>query len=1268
MKTNPKSKGQRGPDKLIADKKNRRVSRSDGRQAGKKHRKRPNMQFIAIIEKINEGFVALDSQMNYIYINQRGSELLKRRQEDLIGKNYLEEYPQDQDTSFGKAYRQAMETQTILYVEDYYAPRDRWFENRIYPSVDGLSIFFNDITERRRAEQAKVRVEEELGEWAGNSLLHESRSVWMRYGAAAIATVIAILLRVILQPVLGDFLPLSTLYGAVAFSIWYGGVGPALLSMIAGYMGAEWFIIEPHYTLSLNLENTIGLGLFLFSSLIVMGLGEAMRRAQRYAHQSAQAAIAREQQVQFQLLEQKRVDAALRESEARLQFAAQVAQIYTWELDIRNQTYTVSDDFPQALGLSPEILPTHSIGALEQLSPPDDVQLVSEALAKAIEGRSDLDSLQYRILHPKSGETIWLEVNAKMMLGPMGTPERLAGVIQNITDRKRTEERLQLAREQADKVADRIFRLQQITTALTEAATPLQLAEMILRQGTQASDAVAGILVELMDNGQELKTVAALGYPAAAVRTEPVPLSAPTPMSDSIRTRKAVWIRSHEEFAAQYPSIAEFRGSLGNEAIAAFPLVVGDKVLGGLAFSFVEVREFEEDEQNFFLAVAQRCAQAFERARAEEVLRVSEERLRLATEAAQICAWELNIEQQTYTLGDNFAQVLGFPPDLLPGNSTDVFQRFTLPEDIPMIRDTVAQAMQNRIDVRRLQYRIMNPQNSQLIWLEVNAKLVYGPEGDPQRMFGMVQNITAGKLMEEELRASESLYRSIARSIPGGGVYVVDKDMRYLVAEGIVTNAFELSRERLEGHTVSEVFGEAINKKMEERFQQVSQGETVGHETEHSGRIYWSQYAPLMDSSGRTIIVTLDITQRKQIEEELKQSEERERVRAAQLEAIMEAAPAVIWVAHDPECQLVTGNRASYEILRLPVGGNASLSAPDGLRETNFEVWHQGRMLQAEELPVQRAARGEAVHSFEEELRFDDGTSVHLFGNAITLRDAQNNPSGALAAFVDITERKHAEEALRQLNLELESRVERRTAQLQTANQALDESRSRLQILSQRLVEVQEEERRAIARELHDRVGQSLAALNLNLTIINNQLSHLVNEQVNARLSDSMHLTAEVIALVRDVMSNLRPTVLDDYGLEAALQMTLEQFKSRYGIGIKFEKSNSLIPRLGPSIEMTLLRITQESLLNIARHAQADQVALSLQMEENAVRLTIQDNGTGIQSWEAANRPGDHGLIIMGERAEAVGGDLRISSTPGAGTQIEVRIPLQNNSRQEKHE
>jgi signal transduction histidine kinase len=222
------------------------------------------------------------------------------------------------------------------------------------------------------------------------------------------------------------------------------------------------------------------------------------------------------------------------------------------------------------------------------------------------------------------------------------------------------------------------------------------------------------------------------------------------------------------------------------------------------------------------------------------------------------------------------------------------------------------------------------------------------------------------------------------------------------------------------------------------------------------------------------------------------------------------------------------------------------------------------------------------------------------------------------------------------------------------------ESQQRLQALSQRLVEVQEEERRAIARELHDRVGQTLAALNINLIIMQGQLPQEAKEQVGPRMDDSLHLVSEAIALVRNVMTDLRPAVLEDYGLEAALQSYINDYQSRYPIQVQFECLGQPIPRLESSMEITLLRIAQEALTNIARHAQTDQAKVSLEMADNTIHLTVQDAGVGIAGYDSMNYPNSHGLKIMRERAEAFGGSVTVESAPGEGTKVDAVLPIEN--------
>ena len=335
-----------------------------------------------------------------------------------------------------------------------------------------------------------------------------------------------------------------------------------------------------------------------------------------------------------------------------------------------------------------------------------------------------------------------------------------------------------------------------------------------------------------------------------------------------------------------------------------------------------------------------------------------------------------------------------------------------------------------------------------------------------------------------------------------------------------------------------------------------------------------------------------------------------------------------------------------------------------------------------EDLPQHLELLGSIVAGgppYEIEKRYirKDGSIVWIHKSVSAVRNAGGEVRSLIAVVIDITKHKQTEQALQQLNLELENMVQSCTLKLRSVNQSLrqeiaeririeDElslSRDRLRELSRRLVEVQEEERRAIARELHDRAGQTLSALNINLIIMNQLLLDDLRERIGSRLDDSMKLTADAIALIRNVMSDLRPAVLDDYGLEAALKAYIEEYKSRYGIQAQFDQPERLLPRFEPGIGMTVLRIVQEALTNVVRHAQATQVQVSIRLVDNRIQLAIQDNGVGMANEQGIGRPDSHGLKIMRERAEAVGGNMKVSSSPGTGTRIEASIPIQSGAK-----
>ncbi len=242
----------------------------------------------------------------------------------------------------------------------------------------------------------------------------------------------------------------------------------------------------------------------------------------------------------------------------------------------------------------------------------------------------------------------------------------------------------------------------------------------------------------------------------------------------------------------------------------------------------------------------------------------------------------------------------------------------------------------------------------------------------------------------------------------------------------------------------------------------------------------------------------------------------------------------------------------------------------------------------------------------------------------------------------DNRQRRAAEEELKRSNEELEIRVAARTAEQRLAE-------SRLRELSRRLLRVQEEERRALARELHDEVGQLLGAIKLNLKA----LSPGSDEKNAARIHDGLEIVDATIAQIRDRALDLRPALLDDLGLAAALDWLCSQQAKRSGIPISLLASP--LPTLPPDLATAIYRIVQEGITNTLKHAAANHIEVTLQADDEGIDVSIFDNGHGFDNNVVA--PGV-GLPGMRERVETLGGRLGISSTVDGGTRIDASFKL----------
>jgi signal transduction histidine kinase/CheY-like chemotaxis protein len=234
------------------------------------------------------------------------------------------------------------------------------------------------------------------------------------------------------------------------------------------------------------------------------------------------------------------------------------------------------------------------------------------------------------------------------------------------------------------------------------------------------------------------------------------------------------------------------------------------------------------------------------------------------------------------------------------------------------------------------------------------------------------------------------------------------------------------------------------------------------------------------------------------------------------------------------------------------------------------------------------------------------------------------------------------------------------------ANLALHDANQRLQQLSQRILTVQEEERRAIALELHDDIGQSLAALKIAL----HKLAEAAPGVETPRVTHCLAITEDTLEKLRRLSYSLRPPQLDQFGLEGALRWLADQQSQATGVAIECRFAG-LDRRPHATVEGACYRIAQEALNNASRHAKANQVVIDLKLRERLIRIAIRDDGQGFDADDAharASRSGRLGLLGMAERAELAGGWLKVKSVKGSGTTVSATFPVDGGARAAQRE
>jgi len=529
------------------------------------------------------------------------------------------------------------------------------------------------------------------------------------------------------------------------------------------------------------------------------------------------------------------------------------------------------------------------------------------------------------------------------------------------------------------------------------------------------------------------------------------------------------------------------------------------------------------------------------------------------------------------------------------------------------------------------EYRFLHKDGSYR-WMHDQLKLIRDSEGNPIEIVGFWMDITDRKKMEEALRESEDKYRTIFETTETATA-IIDEDTTILLANAGFEKLCGYLKEEIED---KKSWTEFIRQEDLERMKEYHRLRRIDPNAapksyefgfiDRRGNLRDIHLSISMIPGTQKSVASLsDITEIKRAEEVLQESEKRYRLLAENLTD-------VIWTM-DMNLRYTYVSPSIESLRGFSVEEVMAQRIEEVLTPTSYEVV---KKVFAEELVTEQMEerRRFSSRTLDLELRRKDGSTVWTEVKMNFLRGPDGRPIGILGVTRDITERKRAEETLR-------------------------ESEERLHLLSSHLLTAQETERKRISIELHDELGQALITLKLRLSSIQRKLRK--DQKV---LRDECEYTQgsieQIIENVRRLSQDLSPYLLENLGLTAAARRLIDDLAKDHKIETSLDITD--IDRfISQERQLIIYRIFQEALTNIRRHAQATHISVAIKKEKDSLSLLVEDDGKGFDVKQAMIRDFDErglGLAAMEERVRMLGGFLDIWSEVGRGTKISFTIPI----------
>jgi PAS domain S-box-containing protein len=591
--------------------------------------------------------------------------------------------------------------------------------------------------------------------------------------------------------------------------------------------------------------------------------------------------------------------------------------------------------------------------------------------------------------------------------------------------------------------------------------------------------------------------------------------------------------------------------------------------------------------------------------------------------------WEADPQTLQFTFVSSQAErILGYPVAQWL-DEPHFWQEHTHPDDVEWCVNFCVEATSNRRD-HEFEYRMLAADGG-VVWLHDIVTVTVEPDGSA-RLRGIMIDITERRNAEEALRRNEELFRAIVEDQTEMIVRWQPDGTRTFVNQAYC-RVFGKRAEELVGSSFYPLVAEKYREAVREKIRSLTPDKPLATEIHESispnGEVCWQEWTDrgIFDAQGKLIELQStgrDITERKRAEEALRLSENRYR-------RIVQMAPEAIVVADMATGRFVDFNPQALALFKLsadeilnlgPVDMSPAVQ-PDGRASTEAARTYTERAL-AGETPVfewmHRNSCGEDIPCEVRLLQLPDESRLLVRGT-----------------ITDITERKQAEGHLKA-----------------TSDQ--------LRALMAALRRAREDEGVRIARQIHDELGSALTSLRWDLETIDRAVAESGYRTSAAELRERIEvmtgLIDDTLNVIRRISAELRPSVLDDLGLAAAIEWQAQQFEARTGIICNCECSLENLD-LNPEQATAIFRIFQEALTNVMRHAAANRIDTRMEKKDGMFVLTIADNGKGITESEKMSRS-SLGLLGMRERAQLIGGEVHLNGIAGEGTTVTVQVPIFN--------